>query len=317
MVLEVDVMDLNMNGFERAREFILADGRPLEKALIKLEFGGGSVGEVLTHLRAFQNPDGGFGKALEADLRTPTSSALCTEIGLRMMAELNISPDHPMVVGAVKYLLESYDQESQVWRVIPENANDYPHAPWWHDEGGSLARTFDNYSVIPRAGILAYLHHYSELVPDRWLDEVTAATLVDIQSLETEKFGGGGDALVYTQRLAEALNLKGECAWLTQRTQELAEAIVTKDPEQWTSYSAPPLKLAPTPESISAGPMADYLPLHLDYLIENQSPEGYWDVTWVWSDFPEEWENAKREWRGVLTLDVLRSLRAFGRFVDL
>ncbi len=310
-------MNLNVKGFERAREFILAEGRPLEKALFDLEFGSGSVSEVVTHLGAFQNPDGGFGKGLEADVRTPTSSALCTEIGLRIMAERDIPADHPMVVSAVKYLLESFDQETQVWRVIPEDANDYPHAPWWHDEGGSLARTFDDYSVIPRAGILAYLHHYSELVPNGWLDEVTAATLAEIQSLETGKFGGGGDALVYTQRLAEALNLKSEPIWLTQRIQELAEAVVTKDADQWTGYCAPPLKLAPTPNSISAPTLSDCLPAHLDYLIEHQSPEGYWDVTWSWSDYSEEWENAKREWRGVLTLDVLRSLRAFGRFVDL
>ncbi len=307
------MVKLTKEAFARAQKFIQSQGRPLEGGLFELEFGVGAVDEVLTQLAAFQNPDGGFGNALEPDLRTPTSSALCTEIGLRILAELDTPADHPVVISAVEYLLQTFDPETQVWRVIPADANDYPHAPWWHDEDGSLARTFDDYLVIPRAGILAYLHHYAELVPKDWLAEVTAATLADIRTMPADRFAGGGDALIYARRLAESPGLSEDQMWLISRVRELADTIVTRDPKQWMGYCAPPLKIAPTPASITAAMLRDCLPSHLDYLIEMQAPEGYWDVIWAWSEYPEDWAVAKREWRGVLTLETLIALKTFGR----
>lgn len=52
---------------------------------------------VVAELARFQNDDGGFGYALEPDLRTPSSSALATGIGLHMLKELRCPADHPMV----------------------------------------------------------------------------------------------------------------------------------------------------------------------------------------------------------------------------
>ncbi len=306
---------LTRTGFECARDFIKSQARPLEKATFAWEFEGGSVDEVLAQLSKFQNPDGGFGQALEPDVRTPVSSALCTEMGLRYLAERRTAAVHPMVQAAVKYLLDSFDPETQVWRVIPQDANDNPHAPWWHDETGSLAHTFDDFLVIPRAGILALLHHYAALVPADWLAAVSKKTVQDIERLGTEKFGGGGDALVYALRLAEASGLPASFkSRLLPRLREIADAIVTRDPQAWASYSAPPLKLAPTPASPIADLLTGDLQLHLDYLIEQQSPEGSWEPSWNWGDFyPDDWPQAKQEWRGILTLDMLLALRAFNR----
>jgi hypothetical protein len=59
--------------------------------------------------------------------------------------------------------------------------------------------------------------------------------------------------------------------------------------------------------------LADCLPTHLDYLIAQQSLHGYWDVTWEWGDYPDVWEVAKAEWRGILIMEALASLKAYGR----
>jgi hypothetical protein len=301
--------------FNQAKKYLLSEARPLEKVNFELEFGGGSVDGVLSQLKKFQNPDGGFGQALEPDLRTPTSSALCTEMGLRYLAEMHIPADHPMAQAAVQYLLGSFDAETQVWRVIPEDANDHPHAPWWHEESGSLARTFDDFRVIPRAGILAALYHYAELVPDDWLAAVTEQTVADILALDTEKFGGGGDTVVYALRLMEAQGLAPSLkSRLEPRLREVADAVVARDPQAWAGYAAPPLKLAPTPKAPLADLLADDLQTYLDYLIEQQTPEGTWEPTWSWGEsYPEDWAQAKQEWRGLITLDTLIALRAFGR----
>jgi hypothetical protein len=305
---------LTRHQFDRARFFLTTQARPLERALFEFEFEGNPVENVLARLSEFQNPDGGFGNALEPDLRSPSSSALATEFGLRNLVELGIPSSHPMVRAAVGYSLDSIDTQTKTWRVAPLDVNDHPHAPWWHDEDNSLARTFDDYRVVPRAGLLACLYHYAGLVPADWLVEVTEATFADIQEMDVEKFGGGGDSLVYARRLAETPVLPDPVkGWLRPRVQELADRVVARNPEMWSQYCAPPLKLAPTPEAITAGVLGDCIPAHLDYLIDQQSPEGFWDVTWGWSDFPEIWEVAKEEWRGVLILEALTSLSAYGR----
>ena len=294
---------------------MLTQARPLEKAIINLEFGNGSVADVLVQLAKYQNPDGGFGQGLEPDLRTPTSSALCTEMGLRMLAELNTPADHPMVEAAVNYLLDTFDPETQVWRVISDDSNNHPHAPWWQDEAGSLMRTFDDFLVIPRAGVLAALYHYTDLVLGEWLTKVTEVTISDIEKLETEKFGGGGDTLVYALRLAAAPGLASSFkSRIVPRLLEVADEVVTRDPQAWVSYSVPPLKLAPTPDSLAAEMLFDDLQIYLDYLIGQQTDEGFWKPTWNWGDFyPNDWMIAEQEWRGVLTLDMLLALRAFNR----
>ena len=91
-----------------------------------------------------------------------------------------------MVRDAVRYLLSTIDRETHVWRIAPVDTGDFPHAPWWDDEGGSLGRLFDGFLINPRADIVALLYHYSPLVPSDWLDDVTERTVEDIETIELE-----------------------------------------------------------------------------------------------------------------------------------
>ena len=92
---------LNSEAFDRARQFLKTQARPLDRAMFEYLFETASAERVIAELARFQNEDGGFGRALEPDLRTPSSSALATEIGLRRLKELGCSTDHPMVRNAV------------------------------------------------------------------------------------------------------------------------------------------------------------------------------------------------------------------------
>lgn len=299
----------------RAREFLKTEARPLDRALFEHRFEGAPAHHVLVELAQYQNEDGGFGHALEPDVRTPSSSALATGIGLSVLKELECSSDHVMVTSAVRFLRHTFDEQTQVWRVIPQDANDYPHAPWWHDDGGSLARTFDSYLVIPRTQIVALLHRYSALVPATWLEAVTEATVTAVETLEDNTFGGGGDALRYALDLAETESLPQRFKnRLRPRLRELTTRVVCRDPQEWSGYCATPLKIAPTQQSVVADTLWDDLQTHLDYAIEHQSSEGTWDPTWTWDDlYPEAWKEARLEWRGHLTLETLTTLRVYRR----
>ena len=305
---------LGRAAFERAREFLRTQARPLDRAIFEHRFERAPAESVLRELVHFQNDGGGFGHALEPDMRAPTSSALATGIGLRLLGELDCTADHSMVQRAIKYLLATFDAATQVWRVIPTDANQFPHAPWWHDEGGSLARTFDGFLIIPRAELVGLLHHYAALVPPQWLNDVTESTVACIETIE--KLGtGGGDDLHYAITLAETAELPERFkARLAARIRSATPNVVARDPQKWSSYCITPLKLASSPRSLVAGLLEDVLPINLDYQIEHQTAEGTWEPTWSWGNlYPDAWAQAKLEWRGSLTLDTLTTLRAFGR----
>jgi hypothetical protein len=311
------VKQLDRQAFERAKQFLVTQARPMERALFEHRFEGTSAEGALAELTRFQNDDGGFGQALEPDLRTPSSSALATGIGLQLARELGCAVDHPMVRKAVAYLIATHDDEAQVWRAVPTDTNAFPHAPWWHDEDGSLTRLFDGFRIIPRALILASLHHYSTLVPRDWLDAITQETIKYIEMVEVLGSGGGSD-LEYVISLGEAKNLpQYYAARLKTRIQQAIPAAVVRDPTKWGSYCVTPLNIVSSPKSIGADLIQDELQMHLDYQIEHQTPEGTWDPTWSWGNsYPEVWEQAELEWRGHLTLKTVTELRAFGRIED-
>lgn len=305
---------LSPQAFDRARLFLKTQARPLERALFEHRFEGAPADGVLAELARFQNRNGGFGHGLEPDLRTPASSALATGIGLRILKEMGCDADHPMVGHTIHWLLNEYNPLTQVWRVIPPEAHDHPHAPWWNDEAGSLARTFDDFVVIPRAELVGLLHDYASIVPARFLRDITETTVRGIETIEPLG-SGGGDDLVYALSLArtEALS-DAHRDRLLARIRSVVPAVVSRDPEQWSGYCIAPLKIAPSPRSPVAGLIRDELQAHLDYQIEHQGADGSWDPVWNWGDaYPEAWEQARLEWRGHLTLETLTSLRAYGR----
>lgn len=305
---------LSPESFAQARQFLRTQARPLERALFAWRFEQGPPEAVVAALAAFQNDDGGFGHALEPDLRTPTSSALASSLALRLLREVECPAAQPLIAGAVRFLLATYDHDASVWRVAPLDTNDYPHAPWWHDEAGSLTHTFDGFLIIPRAEIVGSLHHFAALVPSDWLQEVTERTVRDIEAIDP--FGtGGGDDLVFALRLAETAELPPHFKdRLLRRLRSAVPQAVDQDPQHWGSYTITPLKVAPSPRSPVADLVWDALQSYLDYLIAGQSAAGSWDPVWTWgTSYPDAWEEARHEWCGHLTLETLTALRAYGR----
>lgn len=305
---------LNSEAFSRGRHFLIESARPLDRALFEYRFEGAPSQQVLDALAMFQNEDGGFGHGLEPDARTPSSSPMATGIGLKILREVGSSDKHPMVRLAVSYLLSAYDPVLNVWPALPDDTNDYPHAPWWYDDEGSLAETFDNFVIMPRAQLVGLLVDYSSLVPDSWLTALTQLTVEGILAVE-ELGTGGGDDLLYVTELAKTDSLSQDFKEpLIERVRSVTPAVISSKPEDWRSYAITPLKAAPSPDYPAADLIRDKIELYLDYLIDMQSTEGYWRPTWSWGDFyPEVWNQAEVEWQGHLTLETLTSLRAYNR----
>lgn len=75
---------------EKARDFVLANGRLLDKRRFGFLWEGGTASEVLVALRPYQNADGGFGQALEPDMRCSASQPVATEQALHVLDEIGL-----------------------------------------------------------------------------------------------------------------------------------------------------------------------------------------------------------------------------------
>ena len=298
----------------KAREFVLNAARPLEKALYGYHFQDGAMEAVLHELGKFQNPDGGFGRALEPDLRATESSALCAAIALEILAEIGAPASTPLLRPCVDYLLRTFDRKTAAWRIIPAAAEQSPHAPWWNQGGlrEPFEKSWDHFLANPRAKICAYLFHYQELAPTSFLDDLLGSVLVH---LESEPDRVSGDTLRCYLCLYEARNLPPEAGTRMRRKLErMVSCSVETDPSKWGSYCLKPLWTVKTPDSPFYPLIRQDVEKNLDYEIARQCEDGSWKPFWSWGNaYPADWVVAEKEWRGILTLDILRVMNAFGR----
>ena len=87
----------------------------------------------MNFLAAYQNEDGGFGHALEADCWNPDPSPVQTWAATQIIREVDLKEnDHPIILGILRYLENTKYFDGHVWaNSIPSNEA-YPHAPWWN-----------------------------------------------------------------------------------------------------------------------------------------------------------------------------------------
>jgi hypothetical protein len=259
---------------------------------------------VLRELAAYQNPDGGFGHASEPDLRTPDSSAIATSHRLQLLRELGVDAGHPLVRGALEYLRATCDRREHVWPIIPPTANNAPHAPWWTTR--DLARSWNGFRANPTAELAGYFFVFGTPADEPFRQTVLRGTLDFLSAKPPDMH----ELLCYV-RLAEMVPLPAAAQGIIT---DRVLATVERDPAKWPKYGLRPLTVVKTPASPYYAELREAVEANLDYLIGEQSEDGAWAPTWNWGGmFPEAWQQARRDWQGVLTLDALRTLRAFGR----
>jgi len=76
--------------FERAADFVWRNARLLERAIFAHAFLDGPADAVAAAVLAYRNVDGGFGHAMEPDVRAPDSMPLHCEIALRALCDAGI-----------------------------------------------------------------------------------------------------------------------------------------------------------------------------------------------------------------------------------
>jgi hypothetical protein len=296
---------LSRPALDRAREFVAAKGRLLDAVLMQVALGEGSAADVYAALSPYQNKDGGFGHGLEPDLRTPASTAIVTSVGLQILRRIRAPGEHPMVEGAIGYLLQTLDRDQGVWPIVGPAVDEAPHAPWW-SHGPDLAAAWNGFRFNPTAELLGALIEHKRLVPADLLAELEAKTLAAIEA--TPRLDGAYD-LMAAWRLAETPGLAAPLSAAVTRLLEASLAAVAPD-DPHVNF----LELAP-PVSGSLAPLvAPRFAQAADAAIAGQQPEGNWVPFWDWSETSTAgWFAAEADWKSLLTRRTVEVLAAHDR----
>jgi hypothetical protein len=282
--------------FEAAADFLAAQGRLLDRRVFERLFRGGAAEPVRDAVAAYRNADGGFGHALEPDCRAAASQPAAVEMALRLM-DLAGAWDERLVRDAVDWLSAIAPAEGGAAFVEP-SVSQGPHAPWWVPEEGHPASLIQTGQI---AGVL-----YARGVAHPWLDRAAPVMWSRIGALTEpsgyEMFG----VLAFLEQVPD--RDRAEAAFERVGPLLFSCGLVALDPEA-AGETHSPLAFAALPGSIARRLFdADVIEAHLDHLAGAQGDDGGWMFNWPsWSPAAES------DWRGFLTVDALRVLRANGR----
>ena len=288
--------------FNAAAGFVAANARVLDRRRFQRLFEDGPATAVRDAVAAYRNEDGGFGHALEPDCRAPGSQPPAAEMALRILNEAD-AWDENLVRGACDWLAAVAPAEGGAAFVEPTLAA-WPHAPWWVPEEGHPA------SLVATGMIAGTLH--ARGVSHPWLDGATEVMWNRIGKLSD---GYGGKALLGGYEMFGVLGFLQHVPD-RDRAREvfgrvgpliLERNLVALDPEAAGEVHGV-LDFAPEPDSLARALFDDAtVEAHLDHLARAQQDDGGWTFNWpAWSPA------AERDWRGFLTVDALRVLRANG-----
>ncbi len=277
----------------QAVQFLAANARVVDRRSYERLFEGGGAQPVRDAVAAYRNPDGGFGQALEPDGRTPASQSAAVEMALRILHQTD-AWDEGLVAGSCGWLETTAPAEGGAAFADPA-LDDWPHAPWWVPEEGRPA------SLVMTGLIAGTLHARRARQP--WLDRATEVMWDRIGQITTPTAYGMLGVLRFLQYVPDrdrATAVFGQIAPLITDS-----GIVTLEPGAPGEVHTP-LDFAPEPDSMGRALFGEaMIKAHLDQLAHAQLPDGGWTFNWLaWSP------SAERDWRGYLTVDALRLLRA-------
>jgi len=127
---------LSLDDYRKLRRLVYRGANTLIFTQWRCAFENGDPEDVLSVLSCYQNDDGGFGHALEANCWNPNSSPYMTSFAISIINGLYYTftdRNHPVLRGILKYLSSGAYATETGWlgmADIPSN-NDYSHAPWF------------------------------------------------------------------------------------------------------------------------------------------------------------------------------------------
>ncbi|MGV9426314.1 hypothetical protein ACWDO7_18730 [Streptomyces sp. NPDC003656] len=293
----------------RAEQFVWLTARVLEQRLFAFHFLNGAADPVEAALDAYRNDDGGYGHALEPDLRGPVSQPLHTARALRVLDAVGRCGGQ-RVERLCRYLTSVSTMDGALPAVDPSQRG-YPAAPF-------VPVVDDPPSELLATGPVVGLLHRNE-VWHAWLFRATDFCWEAVESLEKSHPYEVEAAVAFLDSAPDRPRAQAAADRLGRMVRE--QRLAALEPDRLDAYPvatgyAPdehhfPHDFARTPDSLARAWFTDEeMNRSLDFLAAEQQEDGGWPVRW------REWAPAPAlEARPAVTIDALRTLRAYGRYV--
>lgn len=301
-----------MNTLERARNFIYRNARPLDFARWQYYFENGSRDAVLKALAAYQNEDGGFGHALEADSFNPASCPVQTWVATEILREAGMTDrTNPIIKNILRYLESGVDFEpsqKQWLNTVPSN-NDHPCAVWWKydDKNGSV------FNYNPTACLAGFAIRYAE--KDSMLYQLACEIAKEAvewfcAKVPFQEMHVTGCFIRLYRYCAEAGVQLFDKSLLLNKLKEQVNCNICKDTEKWkTGYCAFPSLFIASKTSPFYADNREVAAAECRHIKENQLPDGSYVVPWQWCTDDKEYEIAVNWWKSDLIIKKLLYLK--------
>ncbi len=284
-------MPVDVDAAERS---VLANARLLDRHRLAVLLHGAPVEPVVAALRGYRNPDGGFGHALEPDIRSPTSEPSATLHALMVLEEVG-ELDDPMVVEAAAWIATIAGPDGGVPFSLLASA-DYPRAPFLGPP--SPESSFFTFAL---AGLL-----WKAGSDEPWLERGSGWSWSRLEQPDDLEAYGVKAALDFLDRVPD----EPRANEAIERLRSHLEADGSIPVRGGTEHERlTPLALSPRPGSRSLALFTDeQIQADLDRLEGGQQEDGGWMFDYgVWSP------GQLAEGRGLVTLHALATLSAHGR----
>lgn len=294
----------------RAEQFVWLTARVLEQRRFAYHFLRGGAEPVEVALAAHLNEDGGYGHALEPDLRGPVSQPLHTGHALRVLDSIGRCGGL-RIERICRYLTEVSTHDGALPAVHPSQRG-YPTAPF-------VPVVDDPPSALLSTGPVVGLLHRNQ-VWHAWLFRATEFCWSAVESLEKSHPYEIQAAVAFLDGVPDRSRAQAVADRLGRLVREQRLAVL--DPERLDDFPvapgyAPgehhfPYDYARVPDSLARRWFTDEeMARSLDHLAAAQQEDGGWPVTWRrWAPGPAV------EARPIVTIEALRTLRAHGRPID-
>lgn len=293
----------------RAEHFVWLTARVLEQHLFAHHFRGGPADPVETALDAYRNPDGGYGHALEPDLRGPVSQPLHTARALGVLDAVGRCAGQ-RVERMCRYLTSVSTADGALPAVRPEQRG-YPTAPF-------VPVVADPPSELLATGPVVGLLHRNE-VWHAWMFRATDFCWQAVESLEKSHPYEIEAAVAFLDSVPDRPRAEAAADRLGRLVR--AQGLAALDPDRLDAYPvspgyAPgehhfPYDYARTPGSLARAWFTDdEMARSLDHLAAQQEEDGGWPVRWRrWAPAPA------LEARPMVTIEALCTLGAYDRAI--
>ncbi|MCX5400173.1 hypothetical protein [Streptomyces sp. NBC_00102] len=291
----------------RAEQFIWLTARVLEQRRFAHDFLDGDADAVETALAAYLNRDGGYGHALEPDLRGPVSQPLHTAHALSVLDSVGLCHG-PRVDRICRYLTAVSTEEGALPALRPTQRG-YPAAPF-------IPIVDDPPAELLTTGPVVGLLHRNQ-VWHAWLFRATDFCWSAVESLTVSHPYEIEAAVAFLDGAPDQERARAAAERLGRLVRDQRLAVL--DPRRREEYPlapgyAPgeyhfPYDYARTPASLACGWFTEEeLSDSLDHLAAEQREDGGWPLTW------RRWApGTALEGRPLVTLRALQILRAHGR----